>query len=226
MTCFRVATTKTINLFNLYGNQRFYSMYPDHYITPIYSKEEQNELWKSQKMKELLYTCIKPARSSDSCSEFHDDLVKLFTNYIMRNGNKVLARSLRQETFENIKRIQLKRYHKADPDQKDSIELDPLVIFYKAVENCTPVLELKIHRKGGIRYKVPVAIHERRARFLAMNWLIEAAKSKDRSIHFPTQLAKECLDAFHNQGRVVTKKQDLHKECDANRAYAHFRWQK
>ncbi|KAK2586297.1 hypothetical protein KPH14_001547 [Odynerus spinipes] len=226
MTSFRVTATKTINLFNLYGSQRCYSVFPERYIKPIYRKEEQHDLWKSPQVKEILYKFIKPAKTSDTCSEFYDANINLFTNYIMRKGKKNLAISLVQETFENIKRMQLMQYHKADPNLKDGIELDPKVIFYKAIENCTPVLELQVYRKGGIRYKVPVAIHDQRARFLAMNWLIQAAKSKDRTVHLPTQLAKEFINAFHNQGRVVAKKQDLHKECDANRAYAHFRWQK
>lgn len=77
-----------------------------------------------------------------------------FTNYIMRKGKKQLARSLMQETFESIKMKQLQHYHEADPSQKSNIELDPKVIFSKAIENVTPILELKVHRKGGINYKV------------------------------------------------------------------------
>lgn len=26
------------------------------------------------------------------------------------------------------------------------------------------------------------------------------------------------------QGRVIKKKHELHKQCEANRAYAHYRW--
>lgn len=57
-----------------------------------------------------------------------------------------------------------------------------------------------------------------------MNWLIEAAKEKHRKIHFPEKLAVELIDAANNTGHVVKQKQDLHKQCEANRAYAHYRW--
>lgn len=57
-----------------------------------------------------------------------------------------------------------------------------------------------------------------------MKWIVEAAKDKDKPIHFPEKLALELLDASENQGRVVKRKQDLHKQCEANRAYAHYRF--
>jgi len=69
-----------------------------------------------------------------------------------------------------------------------------------------------------------VPITDKRSNFLGMKWLVEAAREKERTIHFPEKLAWELLDAASNQGRVVKKKQDLHKQCEANRAYAHYRW--
>lgn len=57
-----------------------------------------------------------------------------------------------------------------------------------------------------------------------MKWIIEATKDKDRKVSFPEKLAYELLDAANNTGRVVKRKQDLHKQCEANRAYAHYRW--
>ncbi|XP_043675979.1 28S ribosomal protein S7, mitochondrial [Vespula pensylvanica] len=226
MSNLRVFVTKTINLLNLRNNQRHYSVFPLHYIKPIYNKEEQQNLRISNEIKEIVHKSIKPAITTDTCSVFYNDIINRFTNYIMRKGNKQLARSLLQETFETIKITQLKHYHQADPSQKSNIELDPKVIFIKAIQNVTPILELKNHKKGGINYKIPVAITENRAKFVAMNWLIQAAKNKERSKHFPQQLAKELIDAFYKRGRVIMKKHDLHKECDANRAYAHFRWLK
>lgn len=57
-----------------------------------------------------------------------------------------------------------------------------------------------------------------------MKWLIEAAKEKDSKVRFYDQMALELIDAANNTGRVVRKKQDLHRQCEANRAYAHYRW--
>ena len=72
----------------------------------------------------------------------------------MREGKKDLCRRLLEKTFELIKRIQIERYHKASPDKRDQIILDPKIVLYKAVENAKPVLELTISRKGGQNYQV------------------------------------------------------------------------
>lgn len=73
----------------------------------------------------------------------------------MKNGNKKLATTLVQKAFEGVKRIQVERYHKATTSEaKADIELDPFVIFHRAVDNCTPILQLMSCRKGGITYQV------------------------------------------------------------------------
>lgn len=79
-------------------------------------------------------------------------------------------------------------------------------------------------KRGGATYQVPIPITENRAQFLAMKWLILESKEKERKIHFPEKFAGEVLDAFNNTGKVIKRKQDLHKQCEANRAYAHYRW--
>lgn len=71
---------------------------------------------------------------------------------------------------------------------------------------------------------MPVPITEKRSYFIAMRWLVWAAREKERTVHFPEKLAYELIDAANNTGRVVKKKLDLHKQCEANRAYAHYRW--
>lgn len=143
----------------------------------------------------------------------------------MRKGRKQLARNLVEKTFEKIKRIQLKKYYReADETARQKIVLDPRAIFRTAVTNCTPVLQLTPIKRGGATYQVPVPVSNRRARFLAMNWLIEASQDTPKPIHFPETLATELLDAANNTGKIVKKKVDLHRQCEANRAYAHYRW--
>lgn len=142
----------------------------------------------------------------------------------MRDGRKVLARGLVEEAFEKIKRIQVEKYHKANSEDKNNIELNPKKIFHNAVLNCKPVLSLTPIKRGGVRYQVPVPISDKKSQFLAMKWLIDAANEKEKNVHFPEKLAYELIDASNNTGRVVKKKQDLHKQCEGNRAYAHYRW--
>lgn len=141
-------------------------------------------------------------------------------------GKKKLARSLVEKAFENIKRKQIERYHLASSDaEKAKIELDPKVVLHKAIENSKPLLQLTPVKRGGITYQVPGPITENRSEFLAIKWLLEATNDKERTIHFPEQFAWELLDAANNTGKVVKRKQDIHRQCEANRAYAHYRWQ-
>lgn len=67
-------------------------------------------------------------------------------------------------------------------------------------------------------------INESRSTFLSLKWLIEAGKTKESDIRFYVQFARELINAAHQTGRVIKRKQDLHKQCEANRAYAHYRW--
>ncbi|XP_076220851.1 mitochondrial ribosomal protein S7 isoform X2 [Nomia melanderi] len=201
-----------------------YSLYPSSYIKPIYRKDEQDEIFQNEKEKNIHHTPVKAALTSDTSSEFYDTAINKFLNYLMRHGNKVLSRKLLESTFENIKMLQLQRYNAASPEEKQFILLDPKQIFHRAVENCTPILEIKKIKKGGIFYQVPVPLTVERSRFLAMNWLIQIARDKDDNLRYPVSLAKEMIDAANNKGRVIKRKHDLHKLCEANRAYAHFRW--
>jgi small subunit ribosomal protein S7 len=82
-------------------------------------------------------------------------------------------------------------------------------------------------RRGGVRYQVPVPISEQSSYYRACKWIVEASRDgkwMERKMHFPERLAFELLDASNNQGRVIKRKQDLHRLCEANRAYAHYRW--
>jgi len=73
----------------------------------------------------------------------------------MKNGNRSLATALVTKMLEGIKRMQLERYHKTKTEEdKNEIELNPFTIFHQAVDNCTPILYLVPHRKGGITYQV------------------------------------------------------------------------
>ncbi|KAJ8892349.1 hypothetical protein PR048_004929 [Dryococelus australis] len=168
---------------------------------------------------------IKVPRSFQYCNVGFSKLVLRNANLVNKNLAKEMFRELSEKAFENVKRVQLERYNKCSkPEDRERIETDPLNIMYKAVANTKPLLQLSPIKRGGVTYRVPVPITEKRSNFLAMKWLIEAANDKERTVHFPEKLAWELLDAAKNQGRVVKKKQDLHRQCEANRAYAHYRW--
>lgn len=124
-----------------------------------------------------------------------------------------------------VKQIQLSKYYNAATDEERSaIELNPVTILHQALENCKPILQLTPIKRGGSTYQVPVPVSDKRATFLAMKWMILESREKERKVHFPERFAAEMLDAFNNTGKVVKRKQDLHRQCEANRAYAHYRW--
>lgn len=200
------------------------SMYGPHFREPIFKTSKQQELFDSGEADQLIHVPLKAARNNDTSSVFHDDILSKFTNYIMKGGQKRLARDLIEKAFENIKRIQLERYNLAEADEKDNIELNPLVIFHKAIENARPILILTPVKRGGAKYQVPVPLTEKRSYFIAMRWLVHAGREKERTVHFPEKIAWELLDAAANTGKVVKQKHELHKQCEANRAYAHYRW--
>ncbi|EAA14573.3 AGAP009613-PA [Anopheles gambiae str. PEST] len=201
------------------------SQYGPHFIEPIVNRDKIEELHKTGDLSKISHVPVKAALSNQNCSVFYDPLVAQFTNYVMKQGNKQLARDLVEKGFENIKRLQLERYHLSESEEeKAKLELNPRRLLHQAVENCRPLLQLTPIKRGGVRYQVPVPITEKRSYFLAMKWLLEAIREKERTVHFPEKMAWEILDAAANQGKVVKRKHELHRQCEANRAYAHYRW--
>ncbi|KAI4456273.1 ribosomal protein s7 [Holotrichia oblita] len=214
----------SVPILSQFLQQNGMSQFPSYYIKPIYQKEAQDELVKNNEAQNYAHLPVRPALVDQTCSLTHDPKISLFINYVMRGGNKALARQLVEKAFEMVKRKQLEKYHKAKEEDKHKIDIDPKEIFHKAIGNVRPILQLTPIKRGGVRYQVPVPITERRAQYLSMRWIIDAAKEKERTLHFPETLANELVAAATNGGKAVKKKQDLHKQCEANRAYAHYRW--
>lgn len=202
------------------------SQYPRNFVNPVVTKDEQEKLTETGELSRLAHVPIKAAANFQTCSVFFDPIVRKLINHIMEDGRKELARSLLEKGFLNIKRIQVKRYNAAQTDEERAgIETNPLVLLHRAIENARPLLKLTPIKRGGIMYQVPVPIIERHSYFFAYKWLLDAANTKERKVHFPEKFAWEVIDAAHGTGKVVKRKVDLHKQCEANRAYAHYRWQ-
>ncbi|MBN2203717.1 MAG: 30S ribosomal protein S7 [Thermoleophilia bacterium] len=100
---------------------------------------------------------------------------------------------------------------------------DPVEVLQEAVQALTPHLEVRSRRVGGATYQVPVEVPGRRARTLAIRWLV--AYSRDRREKVMTErLANEMLDALQGQGGAFKKKDDIFRMAQANKAFAHYRW--
>ncbi len=99
----------------------------------------------------------------------------------------------------------------------------PVEVLEQAVKSVTPVLEVRSRRVGGANYQVPVEVPQRRARTLAVRWLVGYARDR-REKHMSDKLANEILDALNQQGGAFKKKDDLYRMAQANKAFAHYRW--
>ena len=100
---------------------------------------------------------------------------------------------------------------------------DPVESLEQSIKALTPVLEVRSRRVGGATYQVPVEVPQRRARTLAVRWLVEFARQR-REKTMSQRLANELLDAVNQQGGAYKRKDDIYRMAQANKAFAHYRW--
>ena len=100
---------------------------------------------------------------------------------------------------------------------------EPVEALEISIKALTPVLEVKSRRVGGATYQVPVEVPARRARTLAVRWLVEFARRR-REKSMSDRLANELIDASEQQGDAYKRKDDIYRMAQANKAFAHYRW--
>jgi small subunit ribosomal protein S7 len=100
---------------------------------------------------------------------------------------------------------------------------DPVETLEQAIKTLTPALEVRSRRVGGATYQVPVEVPARRARTLAVRWLVEFARQR-REKTMAQRLANELSDALSQQGGAYKRKDDIYRMAQANKAFAHYRW--
>jgi small subunit ribosomal protein S7 len=100
---------------------------------------------------------------------------------------------------------------------------DPVEALEESIKALTPVLEVRSRRVGGATYQVPVEVPQRRAKTLAVRWLIQFARAR-REKSMSQRLANELLDAQQQQGGAFKRKDDIYRMAQANKAFAHYRW--
>jgi len=139
---------------------------------------------------------------------FHDQMITKFMNCVMSHGRKSTAEKIVYGAFEVV---------------HDRTREDPVMVFHKAIENVRPMVEVKSRRVGGSTYQVPVEVRPERQTALAMRWLIaHARKRAGKSMR--EKLANELIEASHNRGGAIKRKEDVHRMAEANKAFAHYRW--
>ena len=100
---------------------------------------------------------------------------------------------------------------------------DPLVVIEKAIQNSSPLVEVKARRVGGSTYQVPIEVSGFRATNLSLRWIIRYSNQRvGRSMAI--KLANEIIDTSNEIGNTIKKKEETHKMAEANKAFAHFRY--
>lgn len=141
---------------------------------------------------------------------YQNKLLSRFINRVMKDGKKSVAQRIIFNAFDLIK-------------EKN---LDPLNVFQMALANVAPRMEVRPRRVGGASYQVPIEVRGERRISLSIRWLIEAAKKRsNKEYHsFSEKLAAELMDAFNNAGEAIRKRDLMHRNAEANKAFSHFRW--
>jgi len=141
-------------------------------------------------------------------AKYGNRLAAMFINKMMQRGKKSVAERILYQALDRVQEQQ---------------QRDPIEVFELAVQNATPVVEVKPRRVGGATYQVPVDIRAERRTALALRWLLNSARAR-RGRSMAERLAAELLDAANGQGATVKRKEDTHRMAEANRAFAHYRW--
>ena len=139
---------------------------------------------------------------------YGSESITRFMNIVMEDGKKAVAESIVYGAFDTI---------------SERTREEPLRVFERAVENCQPMVEVKSRRVGGANYQVPVEVRTERRASLARRWLVQYARERSGKT-MREKLANELIEASHNRGNAVKKRDDVHRMAEANKAFAHYRW--
>jgi small subunit ribosomal protein S7 len=140
---------------------------------------------------------------------FGSMLASKFINCMMWSGKKSTARGVFNDAMDIIK--------EKLPNE------DPIDVFHQAVENVKPYVEVRSKRVGGAAYQVPMQVNKKRQQSLAIRWMLLAVREK-KGRATSEKLAEELLAAFRKEGAAITRRENVHRMADANKAFAHFAW--
>ena len=149
-----------------------------------------------------------PKREVNPDPIHNSKLVSKFINHMMWDGKKGTAQRIVYTSFKII----------ADRTDEDGFD-----VFREAINKVKPVLEIRPRRVGSQTYQVPVDVKAERRTTLAINWIIESARSRGEK-GMAARLAGELMDAAKEEGAAINRKRDQHRMAEANRAFAHYRW--
>lgn len=141
-------------------------------------------------------------------SVYNDVIVAKFINHVMSRGKKTAARKVVYGAFDIIRKETKK---------------DPIEVFQQAIENVSPLMEVRSKRVGGATYQIPIEVRTSRKFALAVRWILTAARAK-KGKPMREKLAEELMAAYKKEGTAMKRRENIHRMAEANRAFAHFAW--
>jgi small subunit ribosomal protein S7 len=136
-------------------------------------------------------------------------LASKFVNCLMYDGKKSVALGVFYDALDLIK--------KRIPDA------EPIEVFTQALDNVKPSIEVRSKRVGGAAYQVPMQVNRTRQQSLAIRWVLMAVREK-KGRAMALKLADELVAAYNREGAAMTRRENVHRMADANKAFAHFAW--
>lgn len=146
-------------------------------------------------------------------ARYNNKLVSKFINCMMERGKKTIATRIFYSAMDEMLR---RSGGNVDQDQEKALEM-----FLQAVDHVKPAVEIQSKRVGGATYQVPVRVSSARQQALAIRWILQSARAKKGRPMF-RKLAEELLAAFRREGEAMSKRENVHRMADANKAFAHF----
>ncbi len=140
---------------------------------------------------------------------FDSLLVSKFINCLMGAGKKTIAQTVIYDALDIIKEKM--------PNE------EPVEVFTQAVEHVKPHIEVRSKRVGGAAYQVPMQVNKNRQQSLAFRWILMAVRDK-KGRPRAQKLADELMSAYRKEGAAMTRRENVHRMADANKAFAHFAW--
>jgi len=211
-----------------YVLKRAMSMWPKNYEDPVEHKSMIRDLREKGDFERKKIMPIKAADADANCSVFADPLVGRLTRTLMMYSKGEVSQQIMREVYRDIKEIQLRKYYKASEEGKKAMDINPTKIINDAVQNARPLMALESVRVGAVTYTVPTPITEHFSTFKGIKWLIETARDRGdgearRKTQFYQKLARLLIDTAEGKGPVIAIKNEHHRVCETNRAYAHYR---
>src|SRR5919202_3959010 len=104
-----------------------------------------------------------PVRTPEPDPVYSSRLVSQVINKLMKDGKKSVAERIVYKALDRV---------------GERTGRSPVEVLEQAVKTVTPVLETRSRRVGGANYQVPVEVPQRRARTLAVRWLVQFSRDR------------------------------------------------